>query len=74
MPHFLETVVSVIPLSRSRTMAERPSFIGARPIRTPPLCGLNSMLGVLRVVAPDRSFVVPREKPSAYEKASNETL
>ena len=35
MPHFLETEVRVIPLRRSRTIAARSMFIGARPIRTP---------------------------------------
>jgi hypothetical protein len=35
MPHFFETAVSVIPPTRSRTIAARSMFIGARPIRTP---------------------------------------
>ena len=35
IPHFSETAVRVNPLSRSRTMAARSKFIGARPIRTP---------------------------------------
>src|ERR1700758_1569171 len=35
MPHFLATAVNVIPPTRSRTMAARSRFIGARPMRTP---------------------------------------
>lgn len=60
MPHFFATAVSVIPLSRSRTMAARSRFIGARPIRTPSSFALRMPAKTRsRIKSPSSSAIDP---------------
>jgi hypothetical protein len=58
IPHFFETAVRVMPPTRSRTIAARSMFIGARPIRTPSSFALRMPAKTLSRIKSDSSSAI----------------